>query len=126
MTTLESLKRPDLPTVKIEFTQANSLKLSGSITSKEPDKSLGAFFRAVHDASVNERLPEVRVDIRGLTFVNSSAIRMFIDWAMWLANEQGHRYKLRVVTSPQVTWQRVSFSTLAHLAGDHLIIERTP
>jgi hypothetical protein len=51
---------------------------------------------------------------------------MFIDWAMWLANEQGHRYKLRVVTSPQVTWQRVSFSTLAHLAGDHLIIERTP
>ena len=126
MTTLESLKRPDLPSVKIEFTQANSLKLSGSITSKEPDKSLGAFFRAVHDASVTGRLPEVRVDIRGLTFVNSSAIRMFIDWAMWLANEQGHRYKLRVVTSPQVTWQRVSFSTLAHLAGEHLIIERTP
>jgi hypothetical protein len=126
MTNLETLKRPDLPTVKLEFTQANSLKVSGTITSKEPDKSLGAFFRTVHDAAVSSRLPEVRVDLRGLTFVNSSAIRMFIDWAMWLANEQDHRYRLRVVTSPQVTWQRVSFSTLAHLAGEHLIIERTP
>ena len=60
----------------------------------------------------------------GLTFVNSSAIRLFVDWATWVRNERGQRYTLRFITSRSVTWQKTSFAALMSLMKEVLAIEQ--
>jgi hypothetical protein len=116
-----SLPPPDVASVKIGVS-SDGVTLSGSITTKEPDRSLGRFFRSVHEAALQSRLKELRVDVRGLSFVNSSAIRVFIDWAIWVSQPNAG-YRLRFVRNPNVTWQRVSFPAIAQLAAAHVVIE---
>jgi hypothetical protein len=116
------LEPPELATVRVAFTPAG-LVLSGTITTKEPGSVLARFFRAVHELSLAERIQELCIDVRALTFVNSSAIRLFIDWAIWVSQPPGASYKLRFIRSPHVTWQRISFPPLAQLAQKHLILE---
>lgn len=112
---------PAVANVKVAFTE-DGLSLAGSITSKEPDRSLGAFFRAVHDAALADALRVLKVDVRGLSFVNSSAIRLFIDWAIWVSQPKRASYKLCFVRNPTVTWQRVSFPAIAQLAPEHVTV----
>jgi len=122
MLTLASLTPPTVPSVNIGVS-SEGVTLSGSITTKEPDRSIGRFFRTVHEAALQSRLTELKVDVRGLSFVNSSAIRVFIDWAIWVSQGSGTRYRLRFVRNPNVTWQRVSFPAIAQLAAAHVVIE---
>jgi hypothetical protein len=117
-----ALPAPDVTSVQIAVS-AEGLTLAGSITTKEPDRSLGRFFRTVHEAALQSQLTELRVDVRGLSFVNSSAIRLFIDWAIWVSQPNGPRYRLRFVRNPNVTWQRVSFPAIAQLAAAQVVIE---
>lgn len=114
---------PKAETITIQVTAPNQVKLSGTITQKDPAHDLAGFFKALHTAAVSDRLSEVRADVSGLTFVNSSAIRLFVDWATWVKNERGHRYTLRFVTSRNVTWQKTSFMALMSLAKEVLALE---
>jgi|HubBroStandDraft_4_1064222.scaffolds.fasta_scaffold05481_9 hypothetical protein len=54
-----------------------------------------------------------------------SSIRLFIDWAVWVRDEPGHRYMLRFVTRREVAWQETSFSALASLLNEVVRVERT-
>ncbi len=114
---------PKAETVSIQVTGPNQVKLSGTITQKDPSNDLAGFFKALHTAALADKLAEVRADVSGLTFVNSSAIRLFVDWATWVKNERGQRYTLRFVTSRNVTWQKTSFMALMSLAKEVLAIE---
>ena len=114
---------PKTQSVAIQVTEPNRVKLSGTITHKDPANDLAGFFKALHTAAISDRLTEVRADVSGLTFVNSSAIRLFVDWATWVKNERGHRYTLRFITSRNVTWQKTSFTALMSLAKEVLAIE---
>ncbi len=114
---------PKAETVAIQVTAPNQVKLSGTITQKDPSNDLAGFFKALHTAALTDKLSEVRADVSGLTFVNSSAIRLFVDWATWVKNERGQRYTLRFVTSRNVTWQKTSFMALMSLAKEVLAIE---
>ena len=122
MLNTKGLEPPELETVKVVFTPAG-LVLAGTITTKEPGSVLGRFFRKVHELSLSERIQELCIDVRALTFVNSSAIRLFIDWTIWVSQPPGASYRLRFIRSPHVTWQRISFPPLAQLAAKHLVIE---
>ena len=55
--------------------------------------------------------------------MNSSAIRLFVDWASWVRNETGHHYTLRFRTSNKITWQKTSFTALTALMKDVLKVE---
>ena len=122
MLNLTSLCPPDVANVEVRLSP-EGIALFGSITTKEPDRSLGAFFRTVHTEALKSGLTELRVDVRGLSFVNSSAIRLFIDWAIWVSQPGRPSYRLRFVRNPNVTWQRVSFPAIAQLAAAHVVIE---
>jgi hypothetical protein len=123
MTKLESLRPPVVPAVEMRIGPGPRLNLSGTISTREPDRNLGLFFRAVHEAAVEDAVHEVTVDVCGLRFVNSSGIRLFIDWAARATRQAGHRYKLRFVRNTAVTWQRVSFSALRNISGDEVAID---
>ena len=123
MSQFSDVRVPKAETVAIQVTAPNQVKLSGTITQKDPANDLAGFFKALHTAALADRLAEVRADVSGLTFVNSSAIRLFVDWATWVKNERGHRYTLRFVTSRNVTWQKTAFLALMSLTKDVLAIE---
>jgi len=118
----KGLQPPEFAGMCVAFTPGG-LVLSGTITTKEPGSALSRFFRAVHELSIAERIQELCVDVRALTSVNSTALRLFIDWAIWVSQPPGASYKLRFIRSPHVTWQRLSFPPLAQLAAKHLILE---
>jgi len=124
MSQFSGVRVPKAETVAIQVTAPNQVKLSGTITQKDPANDLAGFFKALHTAALADRLTEVRADVSGLTFVNSSAIRLFVDWATWVKNERGQRYTLRFITSRNVTWQKTSFMALMSLAKEVLAIEQ--
>jgi hypothetical protein len=123
MSEFTSVLVPKADSIAIQVTSPNQVKLSGTITHKDPSRDLAGFFKALHTAAIADKLSEVRADVSGLTFVNSSAIRLFVDWATWVKNERGQRYTLRFVTSRNVTWQKTSFMALMSLAKEVLAIE---
>jgi len=123
MSQFTAVQVPKAETVAIQVTAPNQVKLSGTITQKDPANDLAGFFKALHTAAITDKLSEVRADVSGLTFVNSSAIRLFVDWATWVKNERGQRYTLRFITSRNVTWQKTAFMALMSLTKEVLAIE---
>ena len=124
MSQFPAVQVPKADSVAIQLTAPNQVKLSGTITQKDPSNDLAGFFKALHTAALADKLTEVRADVSGLTFVNSSAIRLFVDWATWVKNERGQRYTLCFITSRNVTWQKTSFMALMSLAKEVLSIEQ--
>ena len=124
MSQFSAVQVPKTDTVAIQITAPNQVKLAGTITQKDPSNDLAGFFKALHTAALADKLTEVRADVSALTFVNSSAIRLFVDWATWVKNERGQRYTLLFVTSRNVTWQKTSFMALMSLAKEVLKIEQ--
>lgn len=123
MTRLSAVRLPELATLGVRIEPPRSIILSGTITCKDPAGDVGPFIRALHDAALADGLTELHVDVRELSFVNSSAIRLFIDWASWL-KAAPRRYQLRFATKRNVTWQRTSFMALKSLANDVLSVEQ--
>ncbi|HEY3493230.1 MAG TPA: hypothetical protein VGK73_01035 [Polyangiaceae bacterium] len=123
MSKLENVKLPVVPGVTASLGPGPRLGLSGTISTREPDKHLGIFFRELHEAALADALTEITVDVRALTFVNSSGIRLFIEWASRASGQAGRRYRLRFLRNPAVTWQRVSFSAIKNIAGEEIVIE---
>jgi hypothetical protein len=122
MTQLSKVTPPRLDTLRIQVNPPATLVFAGTITSKDPAADVGPFLRAVHAAALSDKLSELRVDVSALSFVNSSAIRLFVDWTSWLKTDGA--YKLRFATNRHVTWQKTSFMALKSLAEDVLSIEQ--
>jgi len=124
MTALENIEIPQLDSVEIHIGTPAQITMRGTIAMPDPGPSLGGFFRAMHAAAVADTLKEVIVDVRQLTFVNSSAIRLFVDWATWVRSMgDSDRYMIRFRTDRRITWQRTSFTVLQSLARKAIIVE---
>jgi hypothetical protein len=124
MNNLSSVKIPELHTVRLSLRDPTRLELTGTITSPDPSRDLQPFLRSVHDAATADRMRSLEVDVSGLSFVNSAAIRLFIDWICWLRSESEPSYTLKVLTSSRVAWQTTSLAALTSLAGDLLEIRQ--
>ncbi|HET9959629.1 MAG TPA: hypothetical protein VFQ61_34290 [Polyangiaceae bacterium] len=123
MSQLQAVEIPKVQGVTAEIIPSGQLKLSGTIAARDPTEGLAPFFRNVHKAVVDGRLGQFKVDVSGLTFVNSSAIRLFVDWVTWVKNDVSSQYKLVFVTDSRVTWQKTSLPVLKSLAPSIVIIE---
>jgi hypothetical protein len=99
--------------VRAELLGPARLCLSGSLTNDSDRDTLATHLRGLHDQIVANRLPTLAVDVRQLAFVNSSAIRLFVDLA---SRAQASGYGLVFDIDSSVTWHRLSFSVLKTLA----------
>ncbi len=117
---LSNVRLPNLPGLEVALTAPNAVALRGSISSRDPGAELSSFTRALHDGAVGDGVSELLVDLSGLSFVNSSGIRLFVDWATWLKQTKEPPYVLRFVTDRRITWQRTSFKVLTSMFGDVL------
>lgn len=124
MSQLQKVTPPRLETLRVRIDSGPNIVFTGTITSKDPAGDVGPFLKAVHEAALADKVAELRIDVSALSFVNSSAIRLFVDWAGWIKSSKNGSYKLRFATNRHVTWQKTSFMALKSLAEDVLSIEQ--
>ncbi len=104
-----------IETLDVELVEAGMLRLGGSLSTTTGQSEFRRFLDTLHPQIVSARIGTFGVDVRGLSFVNSSAIRVFVDWTSKAATA---RYKLAFRTDSAVTWHRLSFSVLKSLAPE--------
>lgn len=124
MTTFSNITIPKVESLSMTIEGEARLMIRGMIATREPNQNIGIYFRALHTEILNAHIAAFTVDVSELTFVNSSAIRLFIDWAMWLNQlPVPQRYRLTFVTSRHITWQVTNFSALRSLVGNVVFVE---
>ena len=124
MSQLDKVQSPRLESLRVRVAPPATVVFSGTITSKDPAAEVGPFLRAVHEAALADKLDELKVDVSALSFVNASAIRLFVDWAGWINASRTGRYRLRFATNRHLTWQKTSLMALKSLAEDTFAIEQ--
>jgi hypothetical protein len=121
---LLSIARPfAIESMQIHLHRTAELRLSGTLSTMTAQAELGRHFAQIHDHIVERKYGSFRVDVRTLTFVNSSAIRVFVNWIS-LADRA--RYKLVFVTDRNTTWHRLSFSVLKALSPHTVELDDAP
>jgi len=124
MNAFANITIPKVESLSMSIEGETRLMIRGVIATREPNQNIGVFFRAMHAAVLAAHFPTFTVDVSELTFVNSSAIRLFIDWAMWINQTPvPQRYRLTFVTSRHITWQVTNFSALRSLVGNVVFVE---
>jgi len=103
----------------LKLLSAAELQIEGSLNTETAQSQIADHLSRIHEYVLTEKLTSFTVDLRKLTFVNSSAIRLFVDW---IARASGSNYKLVFRTDRSITWHRLSFSVLKSLAPNSVEI----
>jgi hypothetical protein len=110
--------------LRVSAAGEHEVVLEGEITVRDPNADIQPHLRLIHEC-VRGRIPALYVDVTRLHFVNSSAIRLFLDWTAWLRAELPEaRYRLVFRTSASLTWQSAAFPAIQLLGGDLVTVER--
>lgn len=110
-------------TIRMKLAGESTLVMSGSVLDMDPGKLLMPHIRDLHERILRQSIRTFNVDVRALSFVNSSGIRVFIDW-LGLIQRSKSAYTLRVVMDPAVTWQRLTFGALESVARGVVVLEK--
>jgi hypothetical protein len=102
-----------IESLRLALVSATELQIEGTLNTTTAQSEAAQHLSALHDHIMAEKLSSFTVDLRKLTFVNSSAIRLFVDW---IARASTAHYKLVFMTDRSITWHRLSFSVLKSLA----------
>jgi anti-anti-sigma factor len=97
------------------------LKVEGEADTQSTE-TLGRVLEAVHAEAIRLSVSEVAVDMTKLEFLSSSGIRHFVTWLRSVV-EGGAKYRIRMISSPQIAWQRRSLGAMACFAPEILTIE---
>jgi hypothetical protein len=85
---------------------------------------LDGFVDAVHSEAQRLQPGTVRVDLRQLEFMNSSCLRSLVRWIGHIQHlESREQYRLTLVSSPSLFWQRRSLLALTLLASELVSLE---
>jgi hypothetical protein len=98
--------------------------LTGSADSFEAKSDLETTMQRLHDEALRVATSKVVVDLRGLSFMNSSCFKVFVSWlASVRALDESKQYKIHLVSSPAVSWQKRSLNALSCFAVNLVVIE---
>jgi hypothetical protein len=103
--------------------QGNTVTIQGEIDQQSPKDFLAPFFDEIHKAADQENLHELQVDISGLVFLNSSAVKELIGWVLRRNRlPPGKKYTLEFVYDSSILWQRVTMPTICQLDPKFVIL----
>jgi len=103
--------------------EGDLVTLRGEIDQSSPKAFLAPFFESVHAAAQDEGLREVKVDIVGLHFLNSSAVKEIIGWLLRRNHlPEGKKYVVEFIYDSSILWQRVTLPTLGQLDPDFVVL----
>jgi hypothetical protein len=93
------------------------IKMIGAVEMRDPGDLLNPYWTGVDDAARAQKMKRVEVDLRDVSFMNSSGILTLV---RWITKAKTHApdtaYMLVLQYDRNVTWQRTSIPTLAKLA----------
>jgi hypothetical protein len=102
-----------IETLKLQLIDPSLLALSGTVCTPTAQDELRRRLAELHTRIQKLRLTAFTIDVRRLDFVNSSVIRLFVDW---ISRAESAHYKLVFWVDKSITWHRISFSALKSLA----------
>ena len=98
-------------------------KLSGTADLRVTE-SVEAILNRVHQKAIELGIPEVRMDLRELEFMNSSCFKSFVSWISEVSDmPSGQQYRIRFLSNPSILWQRRSLHALSCFAAELITIE---
>lgn len=97
-------------------------KLCGTADLRVTD-SVEAILGRVHQKALELAIPEVRVDLRELEFMNSSCFKSFVSWISEVSDLTAGQYRIRFLSNPSILWQRRSLHALSCFAAELVTIE---
>ena len=93
--------------------------ISGAVEMREPGDVLNPFWLHVDEEARRHNIRKIEVDLRDLSFMNSSGILTLVRWIT--KAKAGSAYQIVLRYDRNVTWQRTSIPTLAKLAPNVVI-----
>jgi len=80
----------------------------------------------VHQQATAGHVAEVKVDLRGLEFMNSSCFKSFVTWISQVQEmAEGAQYRILFISNPAILWQRRSLNALSCFAAHLITIDST-
>ena len=93
------------------------VKMTGAVEMRDPGELLNSYWNGLDAAAREMNLKRVEVDLRDVSFMNSSGILTLVRWITRAkAHAPDKAYTLVLQYDRNVTWQRTSIPTLAKLA----------
>jgi hypothetical protein len=82
-------------------------------------QALEDFMAKLHETALASKVAEVVMDFRSLKFMNSSCLKLFVNWICTVQKlPQERRYHVVLVSSRELQWQRRSLRALWCLAEE--------
>jgi hypothetical protein len=82
-------------------------------------QALEDFMAKLHEAALASKVAEVVMDFRSLKFMNSSCLKLFVNWICTVQKlPQERQYHVVLVSSRDLQWQRRSLRALWCLAEE--------
>ena len=123
MIELSNLTEPTFSASVVHDTADIVIRFAGN-ADVAAQKHLERLFGEVHEQARKLGVTRVQVDLRDLTFMNSSAIKDVIVWLEKVRKiEEGKRYLVTFLSSHAQPWQRRSLQALAHFARGIVSVE---
>jgi len=98
------------------------IAVSGVVEMREPGDLLNPYWLLVDEEARRQNIRQIEVDLRDLSFMNSSGILTLV---RWITKAKAHAavagYKIVLRYDRNVTWQRTSIPTLAKLAPNVVV-----
>ena len=94
------------------------IKMSGAVEMRDPGDLLTPYWNGIDAKARQLALRRIEVDLRDLSFMNSSGILTLV---RWITRAKDKAYQLVLQYDRNVTWQRTSIPTLAKLAPDVVV-----
>jgi len=117
MSSLETFAPVTVGRFEMSFTEPRTLSMRGELSMRDPVAEVGPHVRKIHDAAAGGG--DLVVDLTQLVFVNSSGLRIFLDWIAWLSAEPPERrYHIRFRTARKMMWQAAALPPIVMLGGD--------
>lgn len=102
-----------------------TLTLKGDIDMRDTSIEFLPYLMKVHDALINNNVSNIRLDLSGLTFMNSNGIKSLINWIMKASEmPQNVRYRINIISNNNIAWQESTLPVLQKLFPDFIIIDR--
>ncbi|MET0592882.1 MAG: hypothetical protein ABW133_09295 [Polyangiaceae bacterium] len=100
--------------LRLHFHLPCEIRFEGTLASAMVQNEFKHHLADMHDRIIADGCRVITADVQGLQFVDSSAIRLFVDWI----SRATYKYKIIFLIDPGTTWQRLSFSVLQSMAPD--------
>jgi len=112
------------PQVKINTAGGEySVVFEGLMREPHPDTWFVPLINEAHTHAVSDRLREVVLDIRNLSYANAAAWKCLVYWLKRMHQDSRASYRLRILCEQAHSWQHVGMPALRVFGGDRLVIE---